>query len=129
MESQAAMSDDKSQPQDLDDMARRYLDLWQEQLGALASNTEAADLMARTIALMNAGAANFAAMATPGGLGKNGKEHDATAAPSDNGPGNGEGSPAPGAAHGASNTNLDQLNERVARLEQRIAELEAGTSD
>lgn len=123
------MSDDKAQPQDLDDLARRYLDLWQEQLGALASNSEAADLMARTIALMNAGAANFAAMAAPGGPGNDGEKHDATAATGDSNPGNGEGAQAPGAAHGGADTNLDELHERVARLERRIAELEAGASE
>lgn len=46
-----------SDPPDLDDLARCYLDLWQDQLSALADDDEVAEVMARTLELMTPGAA------------------------------------------------------------------------
>ena len=51
-----------SKPPDLNGLAKQYLDLWQQQLGG-AEDDQAAEIMARTVELMNAGASTFAAMA------------------------------------------------------------------
>ena len=49
-----------SDPPELDDLARRYLDLWQDQLAGLAADDEVAEVMARTLELMTTGAAALA---------------------------------------------------------------------
>ena len=52
-----------SKPPDLNGLAKQYLYLWQQQLGGVAEDDQAAEIMARTVELMNAGASTFAAMA------------------------------------------------------------------
>ncbi len=49
-----------SDPPELDDLARRYMDLWQDQLAGLATDDEVAEVMARTLELMTTGAAALA---------------------------------------------------------------------
>ena len=65
-----------SEPIDLDALAKRYLDLWQDRLGGIAKDEKAAEIMAQTIELMNAGAATFAAMATAARGQENREDHD-----------------------------------------------------
>ena len=52
-----------SKPLDLNGLAKQYLDLWQQQLGGVAEDDQAAEIMARTVELMNAGASTFPTMA------------------------------------------------------------------
>lgn len=47
---------------DLQRLARDYVDLWESQIKALSSDEQLARTMAQTMELMNAGAANVAAM-------------------------------------------------------------------
>ena len=129
-----------TKPPDLDKLAQQYLDLWQTQLAGMAADREVADLMARTLELMNAGAAGFAnaaqqamtqtGMATTKDSGSpDDGRPDATGSSSTATASGGAGAgPAPAAApSGAANHDLDDLAGRVAALEKRMAELEAGT--
>ena len=129
-----------SDPPDLHGLAQRYLDLWQEQLAGLAEDREVAELMARTIELMNTGAAAFAsmaqsAMAPPEGAAKGGEtpERDGTdtrqkpdASPSA-APRRAPGAQAPAAARGAADHDLAEFARRLERLEERLTALEAGS--
>jgi glutathione S-transferase len=94
-----------SQPPDIEALARRYLDLWQDQASALAGDAEFARQLGRWLTLMQSGMAHaFQAAAT-------------TSAP---------GSQTPTAAPGDGQPRLDELARRFALLEERIARLEAG---
>lgn len=129
-----------SDPPDLHGLAQRYLDLWQEQLAGLAEDREVAELMARTIELMNTGAAAFASMAQsatapPEGAAKGGetpkRDGTDTKQKPDAGPsgaaGRAPGAQAPAAARGAADDDLDECARRLGVLEKRVAALEAGT--
>lgn len=102
---------------DLDQLARKYLDLWQEHLNALAEDGETMEIMARTMALMNSGAAVFASAA--GDQAAN--EQSASDTPS--GPASAKSETA-GAAHEPASPDLARCLERIAALERRVAELE-----
>jgi uncharacterized small protein (DUF1192 family) len=94
-----------SQPPDIEALARRYLDLWQDQASALAGDAELARQLGRWLTLMQSGMAHaFQEAAT-------------TSAP---------GSQTPAAASGGGQSGLDELARRLALLEERIAGLEAG---
>lgn len=123
-----------SDPPDLDALARRYLDLWQEQLADLAADRQVADIMARTIELMNSGVAAFAAMAGGGepttgrdpNDGDEDPEHRKTpqrrsgAATETT-----RGTAAVAPARRPADDGMAELARRVAALEQRVAALEA----
>jgi hypothetical protein len=89
---------------DLASLAKRYVDLWQDQLIALAAHPELAEGLARMLAVFSSGWPS-------------GREHD----------------PAPPRAAPASATpdggdiDLRELASRIAALEERLARLEAGT--
>jgi hypothetical protein len=102
-----AMADDP----DFDALARRYLDLWQNQLSALSSDRQLTETMARLLATTNASMA--AAFETAR------KAHDARHASSGT-PGTAAAAAAP--ADGAAD--LGQLRARLDALEQRVADLE-----
>lgn len=126
-----------AKPPDLDALARRYLDLWQEQLGGVSKDAEAAEVMARTIELMNAGAAAFAAMAasaaanqpTAGGATRD--DHDTESRNRRDSPPNTPGADARGSASAAAarrapDHDLAELARRLGRIEKRLAALEGG---
>jgi hypothetical protein len=108
-------------PPDLETLARRYLDLWQDHLGALAGDPGVAEVMARTLELMNAGSAAFATLATQAAAGA----HDTTEPPVSVSAGSRTRTKAAAAAPRAADPALAELARRVAILEQRLAELEA----
>ncbi len=120
-----------SKPPDLDALAKQYLDLWQGQLGGVTEDEETAEIMARTIELMNAGAATFAAMAAASQGRENRDEDDAIndvpAGDQPLEPASPSRAPAAAPPHGASDIDLDEFSRRLERLEKRIAALEAGT--
>ena len=129
-----------SDPPDMHALAQRYLDLWQEQLAGLAGDREVAELMARTIELMNTGAAAFASMAQsaaapPDGEAKGGEPAKRDGPDTKQKPGAGlsgaagraPGAQAPGAARGAADDDLAECARRLGALEKRVAALEAGT--
>src|SRR5215469_16769519 len=94
------MSPPSSQP-DIEALARRYLDLWQDQATALAGDAELARQLGRWLSLMQSGMAHAfqSAFTAPG---------TATAA----------------AASGGSESRLDELARRLAAVEKRLARLE-----
>jgi hypothetical protein len=124
----------------LDALARRYLDLWQEQWAALAADPAVAENLARMFQMMGQGAASLAPFVyggTPGtgwdprpppnpaassASSATGPAHDHSrhhetsatpgAAPAGPAPVDGDGDPA-------------QLRRRIAALEERLAALEA----
>ncbi len=115
-----------SEPPDLDALAKRYLDLWQDQLGGISKDRETAEIMAQTIELMNAGATAFASMAAVhDNPNKGNADADANAAPTDT-PRTDRGTEAAAAPPGASDSDLDELTRRLERLEKRLDTLEAG---
>ncbi|MDG5494666.1 hypothetical protein [Niveispirillum sp. BGYR6] len=140
----------EAEPPSLDDLARRYLDLWQEQWAALCSDPTMADSVARTMQAVSQSALMlnpFLSM-PPGfgggkgernpwadmmaGLWPNGTaETKAEASKGGTGarqPGNGERAPAAGAApagpaSGDGADDLAELGGRIAALEQQLAAL------
>jgi uncharacterized protein YhaN len=136
-----------SERADLDELARRYLDLWQDQMTALAGDKEFAETMQRlmtTMGLAATAAPEFwrAWPATMAGL--QGAEQTQGAsddqsreagpgAPARSAPGPARGSAAgtaagtaaPAAASDGGESGLDQFARRLAALEERIAALEA----
>jgi len=109
---------------EIDDLAAQYLDLWQEQLGSLARKEDTAELMAKTLELMNSGSLAFSAMAQAASdslAGQPGKDtQDASSQTQQIGPQ----TSAP--ASGNPDPNVAQLLKRIAALEERIIALESG---
>ena len=104
-----------SEPPNLEALARRYLDLWQDQATALAGDAELARQIGQWLSMMQAGMvhgfqSNNAANPAPGPRAK-------TAA----------GAASAAAASGGGQPGLDELTRRLAALEKRLDRLEAGT--
>ena len=109
-----AMSDEA----ELDELARRYLDLWQDQMSALAADPAYAEALGRLLGAM--GLADPAA----GGKADDGKG----AREGGDEPGSGAaGTSAAAAAPHAGGPDLEFLLRRLAALEKRVAALESGT--
>jgi hypothetical protein len=126
-------------PPPLDALAKRYLDLWQDQLGGVTRDQEAAEIMARTVELMNAGAATFAAMAAAANRsgnafpfpdpmpedGPTGPSHDAAATERRGDRSGPSRAKAAAAARGGADDDVAELARRLERIEKRLAALEA----
>ena len=112
------MSDDekKIDAEDIQKLAREYVDLWEQQIKALAGDADLANTMAQTTELMNMGAANMAAMMQATGT-------KATEASDIHG--SKDGAPPPASASGNSEYDAGQLAARVAELEERLDRLES----
>jgi len=125
-----------SEQADIDQLARRYLDLWQDQMTALAGDQEFAEALQQLMTTMGL-AGEMATAAAPqfqhagGGL-MTGRQPghqpgQQTEASADDGTGGrAPGAPATAAAPDGGGLDLDQLARRLAALEERIAALEAG---
>jgi len=108
-----------AEPPDLETLARRYLDLWQEQVAAMAADPEMSELMGRLMQAMTAGPG--AAM-MPWGFPAN-QESDGNRPFSPAPP---KGGPAPArAASDHSDRDVAELRERLAALEAQLGRLEA----
>ena len=111
---------------DLDQLAERFVDLWQDQMGAMAGDPELSRLMRRMLGLWGLGsgplaASPFAVAPDPGpGSHEAGRNGDA-AAPAGAAPAR----PAPGDAGAV----LVELVRRLGALEERLARLEAGSKE
>ena len=103
------MASEKDDSTEFDRLARRYLDLWQNQLAGMASDQALTEQIARLFAAANAQIASVLQAAQ-------GASHAATNPP-------GSASVAPPSRHGADD--LGELRKRVAALEARLAELES----
>lgn len=120
-----------AEPPDLQDLAKKYLDLWQDQLGGVSKDPQTAEIMAQTMELMNAGAQVFANMATAA---RNGMytgetdqgDNDGNAPTNDSSNATPVSQPA-GAASGAANPDLAQFARRLERIEERLDTLEAAS--
>lgn len=118
---------------DLDELARRYLDLWQDQMSALASDPEAAEAMTRLMTAAGAnGSATWPAFVPgfgPAGAGRDGEasEKDPDGAATDQAEGSAASSGAAAAAASSSHggADLDRLASRLAELEERVRALES----
>ncbi|MBV8413189.1 MAG: hypothetical protein JOY64_36585 [Alphaproteobacteria bacterium] len=102
------MASDDHDPADADRLARRYLDLWQNQLASLASDQALTDQIARLFAAANAQVASVLQMAQ-------GAQHAASST----------GSPAAAASPGHGVDDVGELRKRVEALEARLAQLES----
>ena len=105
-----------------EDLARLYLEFWQQPLAGLTRDPQVAESIARMFDLMTAGAASFAKIVAgqaagaegpgaPGGAGRQNQRPDAAPA-------------AHPKASAAIDARLDQIARRVAELERRVAGLE-----
>lgn len=104
---------------DLDELAIKYLELWQEHLNAIANDGETMDVLARTVALMNSGAAAFAPAAQGNSDDENASSGSgSTAATTEDRP------KTAAASSGDADPDLDECLKRLAALEQRVAQLE-----
>ena len=124
---------------DLQQMAKQYVDLWEQQIKALAGDDALAQTMAQTMELMNAGAANVAAMMQKAATQGNGTENrtgadDGSDNSADKNAGNaaterkaGAHAKAAGAAPGRTEPDVRELTLRIAELERRLARLEGLT--
>jgi hypothetical protein len=102
------MASEQDDSPEFDRLARRYLDLWQNQLSGLAADQALTEQIARLFAAANAQLASMLQAAQ-------GAPHAATA-------------PGTATAASASGYGLDdvgELRKRVAALETRLAQLEA----
>ena len=135
-------------PEELEELARRYVDLWQDQMTALAADPEFAESLQKVMAAMGVAASGLPAMwsawpaamstlmsaAQPGpqtGMTKpQGQETDEEpAGGKHNGSGKAgkAGAEAAAAASHGGGPDLGILEERLAALEQRVRSLEGGT--
>ena len=110
---------------DMENLARRFLDLWQDQLAAMASDPEAAESLNRLMALAGPPGAAFA---TAYGQNIPGES------PAHDGRAQTDSAPAPGAtaaapASGDGDGNLGELLRRLGDVEKRLAELESGPGE
>jgi hypothetical protein len=116
-------------------LAREYVDLWEKQIKAFSTDETLARTMAQTMELMNAGAANVAAMMQKAAATPETGTDDAADPESGHNTGNGTGpdqghdgtgggAAAAGAASGGAEPDVRELVQRVAELERRLARLE-----
>jgi len=132
-----------SEQADLDELARRYLDLWQDQITALAADEDFARDMARLMGAMGLGgpaaltawSQELAAMgpAFPTKAKRDGAKGDGHSeqrrGETDAASGRAAaGSPAVAPAPPGGITGLDDIARRLGALEERISALEAGAS-
>ena len=124
---------------DLDELAERYLDLWQDQMSALAGDPAFAEAMNRLMAAAGtAGSGMTAAWAAwpammaglmPAGTGEravDGKGEQSGDLKTENDSTRSARTAAAATASGHSGPDLDEFARRLADLEERVAELESG---
>jgi hypothetical protein len=120
----------------IEGLARSFLDLWQDQLAAVAGDADLAETLNRMFAAWNLGAVAH----MPGGWAKRGQTRNgADGAANETGQQRGRnsaasatsspaGSAASATPSGGGGGELDQLKRRIAVLESRLAALETGAA-
>lgn len=111
-------------PSDVAELARRYLDLWQRQVAALAGDPAVATAVARGLALITAGLGGAAAPGSdsPPQEGRAPRDEPAPSPPTESAA---PGSASAAAASGDPACDPVRLAGRLAALEARVAALEA----
>ena len=109
---------------ELETLARRYLDLWESQLSAMAADSELAEQLGRLFAATNASLLAGVKSAAAGGAGTaDGAQHASDDATGD------DATPAAGAAPAAAArgdgiVDMTELDRRLAAIERRLDTLE-----
>jgi hypothetical protein len=128
------------EPEDLDALARRYVDLWQDQMTALAGDPDFAESLQKLMAALGVGAGGMPALmsAWPTAMaGLMAAAQPTAKAPQGDGGQESHGKSGPMSAAGAAavaassdggGADLGRLEERLAAVEQRLAAME-GTLD
>ena len=115
-----------SDPTDVETLARRFLDLWQEQVGAAAGDPATADMVRRLAEATAATPATWLALWTgTAARAQHGGAHEGS------GPNARPEAARPataGVAPGDRDRDVAELAERVAILERRVAQLEAAAA-
>jgi hypothetical protein len=125
-----------SEPPDVDTLARRFLQLWQEQLTLMAADPELVDGLAKLFAGLaaNAGSAAILSALTAAAAGTFDGErtepgphgrHDRRAEPD----ADSAGAATAAAASRGGGVAVDQLARRLANVERRLARLEAAAGE
>ena len=131
---------------DLDQLAKQYLDLWQDHMQSMAADPQISETMSQMTQMMTGSATAFAALAQQAlnsqNSGTAGKTSDSeTHDPEEHGQGTGDapatetatdaatnfGTPPAAPSHGGSDLDLAELARRLDSIERRLADLEAGT--
>jgi len=110
-----------TEPPDLDELARRYVDLWQDQITALAADSEFTETMGRLLQLSaSMGPAAWLSLWTAAAAGLKPREtHDRTRPREPASPPNGAAPAAAAPVDGGDD--LAELRRRLAVLEERVA--------
>ncbi len=120
---------DPAEPPDLDALAKRYLDMWQAQVNAMAGDGEAAKTLAGTMAMMSAGAQAFAdaarQTADQAATKAGGDDRAETAGAETDADGPRGAADAADAASGGASELVERLLERLGAVEERVAGLES----
>ena len=103
---------------DMEDLARRYMDLWQEHLNTLASDQDTTKVMAQTMAVMSSSAQAFADLASASAWPIREDGNDYTP----------DRSPPTAPSDSDADSDVAELHRRVAALEERLAKLESETA-
>ena len=103
---------------DMEDLARRYMDLWQEHLNTLASDQDTTKVMAQTMAMMSSSAQAFADVASASAWPIREGGNDCTS----------DRSPSTAPSDSDADPGVADLHRRVAALEERLAKLESETA-
>jgi hypothetical protein len=110
---------------DIEQLARRYLDLWQDQAAAMVNDPALAETIGQTYALMSKGAAAFFAAGSPE---KSNREEGADSKDvrsAENTKVSSPGAASSATLSGGSSLDSADLATRVADLEERVLRLEA----
>lgn len=126
---------------DLEQLAKQYLDLWQDHLRATARDPQVGQTLSQMTQIFTGSAAAFAALAQQALAQQNMAQQakaakasqpagtdadDRTTANQDSGTGRNSGAAAAAAAHGGGHADLAELDRRLADIERRLAALETG---
>ncbi|MEW5727538.1 MAG: hypothetical protein AB1918_06905 [Pseudomonadota bacterium] len=112
-------------PPDFKALARRYLDLWQEQVAAMANDPALAEAVARGVAMMSQAPAAFVQAATAGVQPTSEGQSDGPQATDSKPESGADRSPAVAAPPVQPCLDPGEFLGRLAALEGRVAELEA----
>lgn len=120
---------------DLDQLAKQYLDLWQDHMQSMAADPNIAETMSQMTQMMTGSATAFAALAqqamaaqnssTAGNTTETTPDEQTDDRQTDAGPAAGEGSPPSAVSRGGPDIDNAELARRLDGIERRLADIEA----